>query len=157
MCHGGILIQLILWFSCRDGARQDRIIMRMRVWRRAGLGARGRGEGGGPSLRSSRPRVGGSRVATRVLAFPEDDEGSASSSGKKRGFLDLSFGAELLDFLEAGPKMRKWYGAPEKGTDVLDLSLKKEIAPNTDDRKSRPSDDRVARAADVNTPFSAFE
>jgi len=79
-------------------------------------------------------------VATRVLAFPEDDEGSASSSGKKRGFLDLSFGAELLDFLEAGPKMRKWYGAPEKGTDVLDLSLKKEIAPNTDDLSVRAAE-----------------
>ena len=84
-----------------------------------------------------------------------DDEKSCFDVS--RADFDLSFGAELLDFLEAGPKMRKWYGAPEKGTDVLDLSLKKEIAPNTDDRKSRPSDDRVARAADVNTPFSAFE
>ncbi|QDZ18389.1 hypothetical protein HOP50_01g08940 [Chloropicon primus] len=77
----------------------------------------------------ARPRRAGGRCGRgalpRISATPEDGDAGASGSEKKKGFLDLTFGEELLDFMEAGPKMRKWYGAPEKGTDVLDLSAKR--------------------------------
>lgn len=81
-----------------------------------------------PASRLSRPgeTTGRTPHLLRLRANPDggEDAEESSSGGKGKPFFDLSVGDELLDFLEAGPKMRKWYGAPEKGTDTLDLTPK---------------------------------
>lgn len=55
----------------------------------------------------------------------------------------ISFGDQLLDYIEGGPKLRKWYGAPEQlprdgGPEELDQEEKKE--------KEEPEEDGVKDA-----------
>jgi len=39
---------------------------------------------------------------------------SSSSNNNKKKPGPLSFGERLLDYIEGGPKLRKWYGAPDQ-------------------------------------------
>ncbi|KAH8968553.1 hypothetical protein BDL97_03G133400 [Sphagnum fallax] len=70
----------------------------------------------------------------------EEDKPSSSSS--------MSFGDRLLDYIEGGPKLRKWYGAPDQFTrDGGDRDLREQENNDAEPGEEEEEDDAGVRDA----------
>lgn len=67
---------------------------------------------------------------------------SSSSNKKKKQPRPLSFGERLLDYIEGGPKLRKWYGAP-------DQLPRDGLVGNKEDRYQEPEQETVLEVRDA--------
>lgn len=67
---------------------------------------------------------------------------SSSSNNKKKQPRPLSFGERLLDYIEGGPKLRKWYGAP-------DQLPRDGLVGNKEDRYQEPEQETVLEVRDA--------